>query len=84
MSYRKQRAEATFVTEGNNVSKIFGTPIYIDTADTENIYLGYGRINEELDKDTELLIKKINVNGDIITMYYAYGEWANRATLQYK
>ena len=60
------------------------TPVYIDTTDDSNVYLGYCKLTKELNKSEILLISKININGNIITKTFAYGKWEDRTTLEYK
>lgn len=76
--------EAYMTQEGVSLGLVFGTPVYTDTADEENIYIGYCRIDEFLNKETPVLICKIHVNGNETIKYFAYGEWENRTHLQYK
>lgn len=75
----------SFITQqGVSLGLILGTPIYTDTTDENNIYLGYCDIDKNLDKDEEVLICKIVVNGGETIKYFATGSWDDRANLQYK
>lgn len=76
--------DSYIIQEGVQLGYMMSQPLYIDTTNNSNIYLGYGQIGTNLDKPSTLLICKININGSIITKYYAYGAWDDRATLEYK
>lgn len=70
--------------EGVELGSIFGLPIYTDSADENNIYIGYCKINEDLEKEEICLICKIVINGGVTEKHFAYGKWIDRETLQYK
>lgn len=84
MSFNKVYPESFFVQEGVARGLMNGTPIYTDTADENNIYLGYCKIDEELNKSEECLICKIHINGNETIKYLTYGKWINRTSLTYK
>ena len=70
--------------EGVQYGLAFASPNYIDSADADNIYLGYCRVLPDLTKDdTTLLIVNVVTTNDVTIKSYAYGAWADRATLQY-
>lgn len=77
--------ESHYIKEGVKNGTIFSTPVHIDYVNENNIYLGYAKIfYDTLEQSDTLLIKKIvdDTLGNITTSY-AYGTWANRATLIY-
>lgn len=76
--------DSYIVQEGTALGFLMGTPVYIDTTDDSNIYLGYCKLTKELTKSEILLICKVNINGTIITKTFSYGKWEDRATLEYK
>lgn len=84
MGFEKIRPESEFILEGMERALVMSTPVNIDLSDDENIYMGYSRRNETLDKDDELLIKKVHTDGDLISTYFACGSWDDRLTLEYK
>lgn len=76
--------DSYIVQEGTALGFLMGTPVYIDTTDDSNVYLGYCKLTKELTKSEILLICKVNINGTIIAKTFAYGKWEDRATLEYK
>lgn len=81
----KNRLIDSYITqEGVSLGLIFGVPVYTDTADEENFYIGYCRIDKDLNKDSNTLICKIHVNGNETIKYFAYGDWTHRTSLEYK
>lgn len=79
-----RHADSYMIQEGSSLGFIMGTPMYIDNTDDSNVYIGYCKINENLEKDPIVLICKVKIEGTIVTKVWAYGEWADRETLQYK
>lgn len=80
----KRLPDSYIVQEGTMLGYIMSSPMYVDSADDSNVYLGYCKINANLDKDSTLLICKIKIEGDLITKVWAYGSWADKEVLQYK
>ena len=83
--YFKDRVPDSYNTqEGTQLAFTFASPNYIDATDADNIYLGYCKVLPNLTKDdAELLIVNVVTNNGITIKSYAYGAWADRATLQY-
>lgn len=81
----RNRLPDSFVTQqGVTFGLILGTPIYTDTSDENNIYLGYCHIDKNLNKSDNVLVCRITINGSVTEKDFAYGEWANREALDYK
>lgn len=81
---QKRHNDSYMIQEGTALGYIMGTPMYIDNSDDSNVYLGYCKLNENLEKDAEVLVCKVKIEGTLITKVWAYGAWADRETLQYK
>lgn len=81
----KNRLPDSYTTqEGVAFGLVLGTPIYTDTSDENNIYLGYCKIDDNLNKSDMVLVCRITINGSVTEKDFAYGEWANREALNYK
>lgn len=76
--------DSYIIQEGVSIGNILGLPIYTDSSDDSNTYIGYCKINDNLDKEETCLICKIHLNNNTTTKYFAFGKWEDRETLIYK
>ena len=79
------KPDSYIIQEGVRLGSMRSLPVYIDTTDDSNVYLGYCDIScVNLEKTEECFICKIHISNGIITKYHALGKWADRTTLEYK
>ena len=84
MSIKRNYPESFYSEIATIKGTILSIPNKVDTTDGTTIYSAYTYIDTtSLEAEDVYLIKKTIIDGALITNYFAYGAWEDRATLDY-